>query len=78
MKTKLQSDGIVMPRSFAAIGYAVATFDFGAFGVYMASLWRLWRISNADFLIFLKYRFGKFIIITDVHTIDLNVTDFYF
>jgi hypothetical protein len=28
MKTKLQSDGTVMPRSSAAIGCAVATFDF--------------------------------------------------
>jgi hypothetical protein len=27
MKTKLQSDGTIMPRSSAAIGCAVATFD---------------------------------------------------
>jgi hypothetical protein len=28
MKTKLQSDGTIMPRSSAAIGCAVATFDY--------------------------------------------------
>ena len=28
MKTKLQSDGTIMPRSSAAVGCAVATFDF--------------------------------------------------
>lgn len=28
MNTKLQSDGTIMPRSSAAIGCAVATFDF--------------------------------------------------
>ena len=28
MKTKLQSDGTIMPRSSAAVGCAVATFDY--------------------------------------------------
>src|SRR3972149_1281464 len=38
MKTKLQSDGTVMPRSSAAIGCAVATFDSSDFNESMKNM----------------------------------------
>jgi hypothetical protein len=38
MKTKLQSDGTVMPRSSAAIGCAVATFDYENYRVVVINI----------------------------------------
>ena len=37
MKTELQSDGTIMPRSSAAIGCAVATFDSGYVDISLLS-----------------------------------------